>query len=156
MTSHTSVRTTLSPFAETLQSELPRVLSEVMFGLLGEHSDDFAPPAAENFLCCRVGISGQFYGEVIVCATLGLASCVAEQMFEDDLTGKPTYQDSRDALREVSNIVAGNLKPLFGENNQLGLPEDLAENHDTLPNELAACTLDHPSGVLKVVVYKTR
>lgn len=152
---HYSTNTSISPFAEQLQSDLPRVLQEVLFGLLGEYGEDFAPPAAEGFLSCRVGIRGGFYGEVIVSATLGLASRIAEQMFEDELEGRPTYTDARDALREVSNIVAGNLKPLFGANNQLGLPEDLAENHHELPNQLATCTLEHPAGVLKVVVYTT-
>jgi hypothetical protein len=152
MTSHTHTSTSISPFAEQLQSDLPRVMSEVLFGLLGDHDEDFAAPAADGFLGCRVTIRGGFQGEVIVSATLGLASCIAEQMFEDELDGKPTYQDARDALREVSNIIAGNLKPLFGENNQLGLPEDLADNQNELPNELATSTLEHPSGVLKVVV----
>lgn len=157
MTSHTNTSTSVSPFAVQLQSDLPRVLNEVMFGLLGEHEEDFAPPTASAFLSCRVHIRGGFSGEVIVSATLSLASTIAEQMFEDELDGRrPTYQDARDALREVANIVAGNLKPLFGANNQLGLPEDLAENHDVPPSELATCTLEHPAGVLKVVVYTTQ
>ena len=149
------VSTSINPFAQQLQSDLPRVLDEVMVGLLGERDEDTAPPAADGFLSCRVTIRGGFEGEVIVSATLGLASSVAEQMFEDELDGRPTYNDARDALREVANIIAGNLKPLFGANNQLGLPEDLAQNHHELPNQLATCTLEHPAGVLKVVVYTT-
>lgn len=152
---HTSTNTSISPFAGQLQSDLPRVLQEVLFGLLGEYGEDFAPPAAEGFLSCAVAIRGGFHGEVIVSATLGLASRIAEQMFEDELDGRPSYTDARDALREVSNIIAGNLKPLFGANNQLGLPEDIAENRHDLPNQLATCTLEHPAGVLKVVVYTT-
>jgi hypothetical protein len=156
MTTHARTSTSISPFAETLQSELPRVINDVLFGLLGENDENFAPPAADNFLSCRVSIRGGFTGEVVVSATPELASAVAEQMFEDELDGPPTQQDARDALREVSNIVAGNLKPLFGENNQLGLPEDLAEANLVLPSQLATCTLEHPAGVLKVVVYTTR
>jgi hypothetical protein len=154
--SHTSTSTSISPFADQLQSELPRVMNEVLSGLLGDHDEDFASPAADGFLSCRVAIRGGFEGEVIVGATLGLASCVAEQMFEDELDGRPTYQDARDALREVSNIIAGNLKPLFGENNQLGLPEDFAENQLELLSQLATSTLEHPAGVLKVVVRSVR
>lgn len=156
MTSRHTMSTSISPFAQQLQSDLPRVLDEVMFGLLGERDVDAAPPVAAGFLSCRVTIRGGFEGEVIVSATLGLVSSIAEQMFEDELQGQPTYADARDALREVSNIIAGNLKPLFGADNQLGLPEDLADNQHDLPNQLATCTLEHPAGVLKVVVYTTQ
>jgi len=155
MTSRHTLSTSISPFANQLQSDLPRVLDEVMIGLLGERNEDSEPAAADGFLSCRVTIRGGFEGEVTVSATLGLASSIAEVMFEDELEGRPTYNDARDALREVSNIIAGNLKPLFGANNQLGLPEDLAENHHEPPNQLATCTLEHPAGVLKVVVYTT-
>lgn len=130
-------------------------MSEVVFGLLGDSDNFAAPPANDNFISCRVAISGGFEGEVIVSATRALATSIAGRMFEDELAGQPTFQDARDALREVSNIVAGNLKPLFGENNQLGLPEDQAENARSLPDELATSTLDHPAGVLRVVVYTT-
>ena len=144
-----------SDYAELLNSELPRLMSEVIFGLLGDNDNYPTPPANDNFISCRVAIRGGFEGEVIVSATRTLASSIASRMFEDELDGQPTFQDARYALREVSNIVAGNLKPLFGENNQLGLPEDQAENAPSMPDQLATSTLDHPAGVLRVVVYTT-
>ena len=130
-------------------------MSEVIFGLLGDTDNYAAPPANDTFMSCRVTIRGRFEGEVIVSATRALATSIAARMFEDELDGQPSLQDARDALREVSNIVAGNLKPLFGENNQLGLPEDQAESAHSLPDEIATSTLDHPAGVLRVVVYTT-
>ncbi|HET8933987.1 MAG TPA: chemotaxis protein CheX [Polyangiales bacterium] len=145
----------VSDYAEVLGGELPRLMSEVIFGLLGEQDNFTAPPANDDFISCRVAIHGGFEGEVVVSATRALAVCIAGRMFEDELDGQPTLQDARDALREVSNIVAGNLKPLFGENNQLGLPEDQAENARSMPDQLATSTLDHPAGVLRVVVYTT-
>jgi hypothetical protein len=144
-----------SDYAELLGGELPRLMSEVIYGLLGENDNYSAPPANDDFISCRVAIRGGFEGEVIVSATRALATTVAGRMFEDELDGQPTFQDARDAVREISNIVAGNLKPLFGENNQLGLPEDQAENAHSLPDQLATSTLDHPAGVLRVVVYTT-
>jgi CheY-specific phosphatase CheX len=152
MTNH-ATHTSTSPYAEQLQAELPRVMKEVMLGLLGESVQDSTHPANDSFLRCRVSIRGSFHGEVIVSATLALASHIAEQMFDDELEGRPNCQDARDALREVSNIVAGNLKSLFGENNQLGLPEDLTADHDLLASQLATCTLERPPGVLEVVIY---
>jgi CheY-specific phosphatase CheX len=156
--------TKISDYAELLNSELPRLMDEVIFGLLGGETENDnanandnagAAKAHENFISCRVTIRGGFEGEVIVSATRALASRIAERMFEDELDGQPTFQDARDALREVSNIVAGNLKPLFGENNQLGLPEDQTENSGSLPDQLATSTIEHPAGVLRVVVYTT-
>lgn len=144
-----------SNYAELLSSELPSLMSEVIYGLLGDNDNYAAPAANDSFISCRVSIRGGFEGEVIVSATRALANRIAERMFEDELDGQPSFQDARDALREVSNIVAGNLKPLFGENNQLGLPEDQAENAGPLPDALATSTLEHPAGVLQVVVYTT-
>jgi CheY-specific phosphatase CheX len=156
VSTHTSTST--SQYAELLESELPRVLNEVICGLLGENDNAetvHAASASQSFLSCSVNIRGGFAGEVIVSATPPLAARIAEKMFEDELEGAPTQQDARDALREVSNIVAGNLKPLFGENNQLGLPEDEAQSHSSHSGELATCTLEIPAGVLRVVVYAT-
>jgi CheY-specific phosphatase CheX len=146
--------TNQSHYAELLDAELPRVMQEVIFGLLGDTAAANDSNAADRKpIACRVAIRGAFQGEVIVSATLGLARSIAEQMFEDELQGPPTDRDARDAVREVSNIVAGNLKPLFGENNQLGLPEDQAENSHLFNTQLADASVEHATGVLKVVVY---
>lgn len=148
----------MSNFAEVLDTELPRVMHEVMLGLLGEIPDnDVLPARAERPMACSVSIRGGAHADVVVSATLTLASRIAEQMFEDELAGRAaTEQDARDALREVSNIVAGNLKPLFGDNNQLGLPEDLPQNELAAgASQLSEATVDHPFGVLHVRVYGT-
>ena len=116
-----------------------------------------APLDHHTPLACRVRIRGGFEGEVIVSATLDLASRIAARMFEDELAergGEPTPREAREALREVANIVAGNLKPLLGANNQLGLPEDLPENVALARvDPLAHATLEHAAGALDVVVY---
>jgi len=145
----------MNEYAEVLDAELPRVMHEVMLGLLGEETaNDTAPADVGSTFACRVYIRGGFCGEVVVRMPLALACCIAEHMFADELAGAPTEQDARDALREVSNIVAGNLKPLFGEENQLGLPEDLAENDQPKgSDQLAQAQFEHPRGVLEVRVY---
>lgn len=145
----------MNDYAEVLEAELPRLMHEVMLGVLGdEPENDVAVADFGSPLACRVTIRGSFEGEVVVSMHLALASCVAQHMFADELPGSPTQQDALDALREVSNIVAGNLKPLFGEHNQLGLPEDLTPSEaDARVGQLAQAKFAHPCGVLDVRVY---
>lgn len=145
-------------YSEVLGHELPRVMNEVLVAIFGEQGANpvllHIPSKQRTPLACSVRIRGGFEGEVVVSATLDLASRIAAHMFEDELDGPPTAREARDALREVANIVAGNLKPLFGEHNQLGLPEDLAESARITRNDpLARATLEHNAGVLDVVVY---
>jgi len=144
-------------YQELLQNELPRVMHEVLLAILGEHAANTVlnvPSEHHTPLACRVRIRGGFEGEVVVSASLDLARHIAEHMFEDDLAGPPTALEAREALREIANIVAGNLKPLLGPSNQLGLPEDLAETAvHTRADPIARATLEHSAGALDVVVY---
>lgn len=141
--------------AEVLESELPRVMHDVTLSILGE-TGELGPgyDTVQERLSCAVGIHGGFEGEVVVTATFGLAALFATRMFEGDLPGPPTPRDALDALREVSNIVAGNLKPLFGDHNTLGLPEE--RSSDAAPphtGQLAEASSHLPAGVLEVRVF---
>jgi hypothetical protein len=77
-------------------------------------------------------------------------------MFGDDARITRSGSDAQDALREIANIVAGNLKPLFGDHNTLGLPEDLPSDvtYPQLP-QLATATVLHGGGRLEVRVFET-
>lgn len=148
----------ITNYEALLVNELPRVMDEVLFALLGEHATSpllaDIPSKHHTSLACRVRIRGGYEGEVIVSATPELAAHLAARMFEEDLAGPPTPREAREALREVANIVAGNLKPLLGPSNQLGLPEDLADTGlRARVDPLARATLEHRAGVLDVVVY---
>jgi hypothetical protein len=99
-----------------------------------------------------VQIHGGFEGHVVIRASFAMAATIAQRMFGDDLAGPPTGQDAQEALREVSNIVAGNLKPLFGEHLSLGLPEDL-DNDNGSGRRLGQAAAEHPFGRLEVRVY---
>ena len=145
-------------YTELLASELPRVMTEVLIAILGDQAQHAVllnvPSKHRTPLSCSVRIRGGFEGEVIVSATMDLANHLAQHMFEEDLTGPPTAREAREALREIANIVAGNLKPLLGPHNQLGLPEDLADSAAPVRKDpVAHATLEHNSGVLDVVVY---
>jgi CheY-specific phosphatase CheX len=143
---------------QELEAALHTVAQEVLSGVLG------APPVAigtprthDARLACAVSIDGDWHGHVVVSATLSLASLTASEMFGDDLPGVPTERDAQDALREIANIVAGNLKPLFGGHNTLGLPVDMSPA--SLPPTaasaaLARASVPHGDGVLEVSVYR--
>jgi CheY-specific phosphatase CheX len=145
----------MSSAAELIESELPRVMHDVTLAILGETGEpDVTQHPAEQRLSCSVGIHGGFEGKVVVTATFGLAALFATRMFEDDLAGPPTPRDALDALREVSNIVAGNLKPLLGDHNTLGLPEELPidVNHPR-EGQLAQASSHLVAGMLEVRVF---
>jgi len=141
--------------AQVVEGELPRVMHDVTLAILGETGElEMRPSTFEHWLSCAVGIHGGFEGDVIVTATYGLAALFAAKMFEGELSGVPTPRDAMDALREVSNIVAGNLKPLLGEQNTLGLPRALLGGEtSTKGSQLAAASSRLASGVLEVRVF---
>jgi hypothetical protein len=139
---------------EQIAQELERLLHEVFLSLLGEEPANAAPSSLSptEKLTCRVQIHGGFEGHVVIRASFAMAATIAQRMFGDDLAGPPTGQDAQEALREVSNIVAGNLKPLFGEHLSLGLPEDL-DNDNGSGRRLGQAAAEHPFGRLEVRVY---
>lgn len=145
----------MSSAADVVECELPRVMNDVTLAILGETGElKNDQGSAEQRLCCAVGIHGGFEGEVVVTATFGLAALFARRMFEDDLAGSPTARDAIDALREVSNIVAGNLKPLLGDQNTLGLPEELPVDAVRSHGSQLAWACSHlEAGVLEVRVF---
>jgi hypothetical protein len=131
-------------------------MEEVLIGLLGDSSDlSSFPTIAGDLLSCSVRIQGGWNGQVVVHASLGLASLAALHMFGDDARITRSGRDAQDALREIANIVAGHLKPLFGEENTLGLPEDMPGDV-TYPQapQIATATVHRGSGRLEVRVFE--
>lgn len=143
---------------EALELELGRVLQEVITSLLG---DSTALPdgggLSDRRIACRVAIhdaEGAVVRHLAAVATFGLAERLAGYMFGADLMGPPSLVDAQEALREVSNMVAGNLKPLFGERCTLGLPEDVPSDVQLSGRgQLAETTIKHATGTLEVRVY---
>jgi hypothetical protein len=143
-----------------LEEETRCVMEEVLLGLLGEPPDrrPSMPPARHSRLLCAVQIRGGWNGQVLVWASPGLASLVADRMFGErvDSSSERDTRDARDALRELANIVAGNLKPLFGNKNILGLPKDLPnDTTQTTEGQLAQVVVYHGNGELEVRIFET-
>lgn len=77
--------------------------------------------AEDRTLTGCVQLTGDFEGAVMLYCTRGLARQVASVMFEvepDNLT----VEEIQDALGEVTNMAAGNIKPLLPGTSRLSLP----------------------------------
>lgn len=100
-------------------------------------------------LACAVRIEGDWRGRVIVTLSPRLAASIATRMFA---LSTISTDDVREAVREVSNIVAGNLKPLLGgTRNTLGLPEDLS-HRDKIGPSIAHVVVLHRGEPLEIHV----
>jgi chemotaxis protein CheX len=67
-----------------------------------------------------VNIDGAWHGAVLVRCPIALASLVTAAMFQSD--ERPSHEDVRDALGELTNMVAGNVKALLPQPSVISLP----------------------------------
>ncbi|MCH8156911.1 MAG: chemotaxis protein CheX [Nitrospinae bacterium] len=83
---------------------------------------DWEPNAEDAFFCGCVQLTGAWKGAVVFYFSTALAQTATKRMFPlDDPTSDP--ENLYDALRELSNMIAGNLKSLLPEPSQLSLPK---------------------------------
>jgi len=75
----------------------------------------------QRTLTACVHITGDFEGATLVFCTAGLATRLAAVMFETPAEAL-SVEDVQDALGELANMVAGNIKPLFAGSSRLSLP----------------------------------
>jgi chemotaxis protein CheY-P-specific phosphatase CheC len=75
-----------------------------------------------GILVGRVQITGAWLGTVLLRCPEELANKVARVMFGPDSEG-PRREESRDALAEITNMTAGNLKSLVGRHCHLSMPQ---------------------------------
>ena len=67
-----------------------------------------------------VNIEGAWHGAVLVRCPFPLATLVTQAMFQGD--EDPTLDEVRDALGELTNMVAGNVKGLLPQPSAMSLP----------------------------------
>ncbi|MES2305348.1 MAG: chemotaxis protein CheX [Gemmatimonadota bacterium] len=102
--------------------ELQQITLDVWETFLGVRPEEVAPrPLGAGTLAARVRISGAWDGTVVLRMPSALARRVGEEMF-----AKPAEvlsdEELRDAVGEIGNMVAGNLKGLLAEEARLSLP----------------------------------
>jgi chemotaxis protein CheX len=79
-----------------------------------------AGPSDDSTVTGIVNIDGAWRGAVLVRCPLALASLVTAAMFQGD--EDPTLEEVRDALGELANMVAGNIKALLPGPSAISLP----------------------------------
>ena len=105
--------------------QLSAIAASVAGDFLGaEINDEFEAAAAQSTCASRVSIHGAWDGLVTLYCNDHLARRFAATMFRIG-EQEVSEDDVRDALDEIANIVAGNIKALLPAPSQLSLPEYL-------------------------------
>lgn len=92
-----------------------------MLGIPLTTSRDACNGAGANVVSACVHITGAWTGVVTLACSLTLSRRVASTMFESPVNDVSS-DEIHDALGELANIVAGNLKALIPGNAQVSLP----------------------------------
>lgn len=109
-------------FLEEEILEITETTWSAMLGLDIQPNTTCAAPAdGEDILIGQASISGGWNGQVRIHGTAALARSAASKIFAID-TGAVQAQDQIDAIYELTNIIAGNVKSLLPEPCQLSLP----------------------------------
>jgi hypothetical protein len=141
---------------QSLPQEVRRIAAEVLLALAGEDvgggDANESLPSGSRLACC-VRLEGSFRGQILVHATPGLALLVARRMFGHD-PAAPFAGEAQEALREIANMVADNIKPLLGPHEKLFMPEDLPLDAACPPlPPVAQSVVEHAGQRLEVRVF---
>lgn len=102
--------------------ELQQITLDVWETFLGIRPEEVPPtPLGPGTLAARVRIMGAWEGTVVLRMPPALARQVGETMF-DKAAGTLSDEELRDAVGEIGNMVAGNLKGLLADEARLSLP----------------------------------
>jgi chemotaxis protein CheX len=99
--------------------DIARTIWTSLFDLAIEAGPDPAG-AVQAEVTSLVHIDGAWRGAVVVQCQMGLATALSQAMFQSP--DAPTFAEVCDALGEVTNMLAGNLKALLPEPSVLSLP----------------------------------
>ncbi|MGG5257732.1 chemotaxis protein CheX [Phycicoccus avicenniae] len=78
---------------------------------------------ADDAVRASVDIHGSWSGSVVVSCAPAVASGLARELLALPDDADPDTAEVHDALGEIANIVAGNVKSLLPDHAELGLPE---------------------------------
>lgn len=77
-------------------------------------------PTDESTVTSIVHIDGAWHGAVLLQCPIGLAALMTIAMLQGD--GEPSIDEIGDALGELTNMIAGNIKALLPESCAISLP----------------------------------
>ena len=140
--------------------DLGQIVSDIWTSMLGFPVQARSEPAEMNgtrHLSASVQISGGWDGTVLVSCAEGLARKVAATMFDVE-ESSTTDDEIRDALGEVANMTAGNVKALVESYCRLSLPM-VAEGRElaiSIPGSrvVAQASFDCDDAPLTIEVYE--
>jgi chemotaxis protein CheX len=99
-------------------------------------------PSGAETICGIVHISGTFNGFVSVVCRQSLARKIGEILFKHPGAAL-SYQEMQDAMRELTNMIGGNIKGLLPEPSSLSLPVVAPQGQDTtFPDAVTVCRSD--------------
>ena len=125
-----------------LEREISDITETTWQAMLGLELQTGTLPAAidfdDGFLTGRVEISGAWNGLVVLHGSGQLAHSAASVIFSNGHS-EVTVQDRRDAMYELTNVIAGNIKSLLPASCHLSLPQVMPTTPENLEITHAEC-----------------
>ncbi|MGD0811622.1 MAG: chemotaxis protein CheX [Acidimicrobiales bacterium] len=122
--------------------QVAEIAAQVWSTLLERDLVQMRPTSVEGSMGAQVNIEGAFAGKVTIRLSPDFASQLAAQLFampegdvDDDLV--------RDAIGELANIIAGNIKALLPTPSHLGLPAPSDDASGEVVAEVTLACGDH-------------
>ena len=140
---------------EALECVTGEVLSQLafMFALSPEDSGE-ATFGAELSLGASVDFDGELTGSLAVLVDVGLASALASNMLGLEEGQQPTPEQKDDALKELANILCGNLLPTISsdEVEYAVRPPRLVDTTEHAPPSVAQVDLALSEGRVRTIL----
>lgn len=108
--------------ADDLAAELDQTVLMIWEAMFSRPLQRTLHPDGESFagLTGIVSLDGEFQGAVVVHCATALAARLTAELFETE--GEPDVADVQDAVGELTNMIAGNIKSILPSPSSLGLP----------------------------------
>jgi chemotaxis protein CheX len=106
----------------SLESDVESIAYAIWESLLGLPIDvnGGSDPGEDSQATCLVHLHGAFQGAVMIECSEALGSLLTAAMLQTD--GPPDAADMTDALGELTNVFAGNIKALLAQPSSISLP----------------------------------
>lgn len=103
---------------------MEQVITGVLDGFLGIPVQAGTEISRCTGACVRIDIDGSWQGRIVVGASPGMLASICAAMFKTD-SAQQDEVDQCDSLKEVANILAGNIKAMLPAPSSLAIPEYL-------------------------------
>jgi chemotaxis protein CheX len=125
-----------------LEQEISEITETTWQAMLGLDIQVNALPQtidlANEYWTGKVEISGAYQGVVVLHGSGQLAQVAASAIFSNGIADM-TVQDRKDAIYELTNVIAGNVKSLLPEPSRVSLPLVLPTTSESLIVSHAEC-----------------